>query len=275
MKRELLILCTLIVISLITGCKEEPVEPAVEISPATFSILDYNSEQQLSANIPVTWSLSDPKAGEIDLEGTYTTGDSSGRFLLIATSQEDSTNRDSISVRVSNRADILNDLLGGGYVIYLRHAIATVGNDQFDISPKWHLSCNSDTARQLSPEGILQAEQLGEAFKSLEIPLADTIYSSEFCRCIQTPELMDLGLPIVTEPAITFYVYDELLRHEATKAFMDAFDPGDKNVLLSSHSFAPGGDYPAVSQGYAAIFQPQSGPTFITIIRDDELILLK
>ena len=86
---------------------------------------------------------------------------------------------------------------------------------------------------------------------------------------------MDLGKTIITEKAITYYVYGENERHQKTKDFIDAFNPGNENVLLVSHSFGPGADYPQVEQGYVAIFKPQSGPTFVTIIRDDELILLK
>ena len=273
MKRELLILCLISLV--ILSCKKNPAEPKVIISPQSPEIFSLNTTGDFSANLPVDWTFSHTNAGNVDASGTFVAGDSSGHFTLIATSQEDETNSDTVHIRISNRADILNEILGGGYVIYLRHAIARVGADSFDIKPNWHLTCNSDTARQLSPEGITQAEQLGEAFKNLGIPLTDTIYSSEFCRCIRTPEIMDLDKTIVQEKAITYYVYGENERHQKTKAFIDGLNPGEKNILLSSHSFGPGSDYPQVEQGYAAIFRAQSGPTFITIITDHEFIELR
>ena len=69
MKRELLILCAIALIGVWTGCKPEPVEPDVEISPRDLPILEYNSTQDFTTNVPVNWSISHPNAGEVDLEG--------------------------------------------------------------------------------------------------------------------------------------------------------------------------------------------------------------
>ena len=275
MKREVLILCAIALITLFSSCKKEPLEPPVEISPQNPLIMDLNTSQDFSANLPVFWTFSHPNAGEIETNGTFTSMDSIGHYYLIATSQADETNRDTVSVRVSNRADILNEIISGGYVIYLRHAIATVGADSLNFPLGWQRSCNSDTARQLSPEGITQAKDLGAAFRGLKIPLAEKIFTSEFCRCLQTPELMDLGKQTYTEKDLTFHVYGEDERHQKTLNFIDSLNPVNENYLVVSHSFGPGSTLPQIEQGYAAIFKPQSGPTFVAIVRDDELIILK
>ncbi|MEL6253583.1 MAG: histidine phosphatase family protein [Bacteroidota bacterium] len=252
-------------------------EDALELTPGNLSVLNYGDTVQLTANIDVDWKLMPEGLANISAEGLLIAGDSSGSFVLQAVSKGDETNRVEQDVFVSNRAESLNTLLEGGNIIYLRHAIARTGNDLFNLGPEgWHLSCSSDTARQLSPEGFVQAQELGDAFKRLEIPLEDTIYVSEYCRCIQTVEELGLDKPFVTEKDITFFVYDESQRHAKTQAFINSFTPTDKNVLLVAHSFGPGSTYQQPQQGYSVIFKKgNSEPEFQTVIRDDEFILLK
>ena len=252
-------------------------EDALEVSPAKIPVLDYGDTLQLSANMDVDWKLMPEGLASISPEGLLIAGDSSGSFVVEAVSKGDDSNRLEQDAFVSNRAEDINPLLSGGNIIYLRHAIARTGNDLFDQGPEgWHLSCSSDTARQLSPNGYVQAQELGEAFKRLEIPLEDTIYVSEYCRCIQTVEEMALDLPFVTEKDITFFVYDENQRHPKTQAFINSFSPTDKNVLIVAHSFGPGSTYQQPQQGYSVIFKKgNTEPEFQTVIRDDEFILLK
>ena len=263
-----------ILIFILFSCKEDPLQITPEELP---TILDYNETVNLSTNLDADWVWTEASGGEISNTGVLTIGDSSGVFVLEAISKSDESNRASIQIRVSNRAQDLNPLLSGGHVIYLRHAIAKEGEDLFDNGPEgWHKSCEESIARQLSPEGRTQAQALGRTFISLGIPFADTVYVSEFCRCIQTVELLDLGLAMATREEITYYVYDDNLRHERTKTLIDQFPVTDKNLLIVSHSFGPGSDYPQVQQGYTAIFTGgNTGPTFKSIIRDDEWIVLE
>ncbi|MEL6671716.1 MAG: histidine phosphatase family protein [Bacteroidota bacterium] len=260
-------------LALLAGCKEE----TLVISPEEMLILGQGESIQLQTNVEASFRLINDRGGSISAEGLFTAGDSSGVFTVEATSTRNANNQASMLIRVSNRADIIKDVLDGGHVIYMRHAIARVGKDLFDDGPDgWHLSCNTDTARQLSPEGIVQAQELGEVWRELGLPLEDTLYTSEFCRCIQTVEYLAYDQPMKTVPAVTFWVYNEFGRHDDTKAFIDQFPVTDKNHLVVSHSFGPGSDYPQVEQGYTAIFTGgQSGPTFLTIVRDDEWLALK
>ena len=253
-------------------------EDAVVISPGKIPVLNIGDTLEFSANVEVDWILSDGNAGSIDASGILIAGDTVGAYVLEAVSKMDETNRQEVNIFISNRFEDLNTLLTGGNVIYLRHAIAREGNDLFDLGPPdWHRSCDSDTARQLStPAGYVQAQELGEAFRKLEIPFEDTIYVSEYCRCIQTVEELALDLPVVQVPEITFYVYDEMLRHEKTQAFINSFTPTDKNVLIVSHSFGPGNTYQQPEQGYSVIFRKGIvEPEFVTVIRDDEFIDFK
>ena len=72
-------------------------------------------------------------------------------------------------------------------VIFLRHALAPGYGDpsEFDIS-----ECK--TQRNLNQEGRDQAISIGIRLK-MEGVLFDKIYSSEWCRCIETATLMDMG----------------------------------------------------------------------------------
>ena len=87
----------------------------------------------------------------------------------------------------------------GGYVIVLRHANASVGEDIVTSPlPQWWKSCDSNVARQISELGKNNAKKIGNALKKLSVPVSATI-SSEFCRAVQTFENMALGLNIAQD----------------------------------------------------------------------------
>ena len=72
-------------------------------------------------------------------------------------------------------------------VIFLRHALAPGYGDpsKFDIS-------DCKTQRNLNEEGRDQARSIGIKLKMKGF-LFNEIYSSEWCRCLETATLMDLG----------------------------------------------------------------------------------
>ena len=53
-------------------------------------------------------------------------------------------------------------------------------------------SCDPGEVRQLSDEGREQARIVGEAMRALSVPVGD-VYSSPYCRCVQTAEGMAVG----------------------------------------------------------------------------------
>ena len=90
---------------------------------------------------------------------------------------------------------IIKGLTSGEYVILLRHALAPGFGDpnSFDVS-----DCLSQ--RNLSEQGRQQAIDIGKLLKANGIQQA-SIFSSQWCRCIETAQLLDLGkvsaLPII------------------------------------------------------------------------------
>ncbi|CAN5882801.1 hypothetical protein BH24ACT15_BH24ACT15_25140 [soil metagenome] len=74
----------------------------------------------------------------------------------------------------------------GPQVLLFRHALTD--QSQSDADPKARGSC--DQQRNLSAEGVAQAERIGEALQNLTIT---RVYASPFCRTLQTAEAMDVG----------------------------------------------------------------------------------
>ncbi|EHJ94320.1 histidine phosphatase family protein [Vreelandella boliviensis] len=80
----------------------------------------------------------------------------------------------------------------GGLVILMRHSLAPGIGD-----PPGFERGHCETQRNLSAQGRVQAEATGRAFRERNIPIA-SVYSSRWCRSLDTAELMALG---IVEPA--------------------------------------------------------------------------
>lgn len=92
--------------------------------------------------------------------------------------------------------ELLAELQDGGHVIYFRHARTDWSqHDDVRAAGDW-TSCDPERMRQLSEQGRDTARAVGAAMRRLEIPVA-TVLASEYCRCVQTAELLDLG-PVET-----------------------------------------------------------------------------
>ena len=167
-------------------------------------------------------------------------------------------------------------LRAGGYTIYWRHAEANVCTDCSTLGtasttsvPDWWKSCNAmcpvgdcttagmATARQISSNGVQQAQMIGQAIRDRDIPF-DRVLSSEYCRCIQTAEQMNLGPEIEPDPGLTYFVYDEANR--CTHAYERIVTPpadATNTAIIGHGGFVP--DCTALSNlqmGDAAIFKP-------------------
>src|SRR5687767_13248509 len=81
----------------------------------------------------------------------------------------------------------LQGLAEGGYVVMLRHALAPGIGD-----PANFRLGDCATQRNLSKDGREQARRLGERLRAQDIDRA-RIYSSQWCRCLETAALLDLG----------------------------------------------------------------------------------
>ena len=97
-----------------------------------------------------------------------------------------------------------------GTVIFLRHALAPGNGDpkNFDLD-------NCQTQRNLDETGRRQARAIGKRIAAAKLNLAG-IYSSEWCRCLETAQLLDLGAVTPFNGLNSFY--QNLAPRDATLA---------------------------------------------------------
>jgi phosphohistidine phosphatase SixA len=133
-------------------------------------------------------------------------------------------------------AAIIAALRKGGYNLYMRHAVATDGQDMPNLPAieKWWDNCAIQ--RKLVDTGREQARKVGSALKQLKVPIA-TVKASQFCRVRDTATLMDIGAVEITEDLnhqlgqrMNFDVNAARFVQMATKP------PSGKNVVMVSHT---------------------------------------
>jgi phosphohistidine phosphatase SixA len=157
-------------------------------------------------------------------------------------------------------------LVGGGYNVIWRHASADVCSDNLSLgtvatttTPDWWKSCESNcaiaTARQLNATGVMEATAIGQDLASLGVPFG-RVLSSEFCRNIQTAELMNLGPTIEERLEITYFVYDEANRCTNTQTLLTLPPSPGQNVALIGHAGFVCPVLESLAWGEAAIYKP-------------------
>jgi broad specificity phosphatase PhoE len=119
----------------------------------------------------------------------------------------------------------------GGYVLMLRHATAPgVGDpDDFRLG-------DCATQRNLSDAGRAEARRLGERLRAHGIASA-AVYSSQWCRCLETAELLDLG-PVEPLPALNSFFArpDDRAPHlAALRRFLADLPEDGPPVILVTH----------------------------------------
>lgn len=92
--------------------------------------------------------------------------------------------------------ELLRALRAGGYNLYFRHAATDWSRaDHVGAVGDW-VSCDPLRIRQLSEDGRRTAKAVGVAMRALEIPVG-AVFSSPYCRTVETARLLDLG-PVET-----------------------------------------------------------------------------
>jgi phosphohistidine phosphatase SixA len=174
-----------------------------------------------------------------------------------STTQEVSLMRQ-MEIDAKNR-QIVDDLRQGGYVIFLRHA--KTDWSQKDIEPFDFTRCSGQ--RNLSEEGRAQAAKIGEAYRSLGIPVAEVI-SSPFCRCKDTAELAFGSYEVEVDLQHVPYREDREGRRKM-KYLYDSLDemlarvplPGQNTVLVGhSPNLIRRVDIRHLPEGNTVVFKP-------------------
>ncbi|WP_442602392.1 histidine phosphatase family protein [Paenibacillus sp. KN14-4R] len=139
---------------------------------------------------------------------------------------------------------LLASLRQGGYILYVRHGEANVGEDQPNL-----VFDDCSTQRNLSEEGKRQALRFGESIKNLQIPVQTPVQASPFCRTRQSAALA-FGADRVQVDPFWFNIYklnnkDTTSEEQArTLADLDAklemIPSAGMNQVVIAHSFPQG-----------------------------------
>lgn len=90
------------------------------------------------------------------------------------------------------------DALRSGGIVLFRHALAPGGGDP----PGFQLN-DCATQRNLSDEGRAQAKRMGDRLKAEGVNV-QAVWSSQWCRTLETAQLMALGPPNQVQPKSAF-----------------------------------------------------------------------
>jgi len=134
-----------------------------------------------------------------------------------------------LPTHAAETATVSQSLQQNGHVALLRHAIAPGTGDP----PEFTLR-DCTTQRNLSATGRRQAAAIGERFRENGIPVAQ-IFSSQWCRCLETARLLELG-PVLELPLLnSFFRHFERRERQTTelKAWLAAQDLTRPTVLVT------------------------------------------
>ncbi|TVP76524.1 histidine phosphatase family protein [Thioalkalivibrio sp.] len=142
-----------------------------------------------------------------------------------------------------------------GTILLLRHALAPGTGDPPGFSVE-----DCSTQRNLSDAGREQARALGERLRAAGIEEA-RVFSSHWCRCLETAQLLDLG-PVYPEPAFDSFFQRRQegdARTRAAREFLSRLPPGPP-VVVVTHQFnirALTGESTASAGGWLVRVSPQ------------------
>jgi phosphohistidine phosphatase SixA len=155
---------------------------------------------------------------------------------------------------------ILDQLRTGGLTIYLRHAPATMGEDQINDADFWR---HCEKQRLLDDNGRTLARALGDRWREMNIPVSRVI-SGELCRVKETAELLGIKAVETVAELNDFNTWKAQGRDvnelpAAYRKMLTTIPDSGTNVILVSHvqrgRFAAHPGLDLIEMGGAAIFR--------------------
>ena len=127
-------------------------------------------------------------------------------------------------------AALWTSLRSGEHFALLRHALAPGIGDP----PEFKLG-DCQTQRNLSEEGRKQAVRIGNLFRENEINAA-RVYSSQWCRCLETAKLLELG-PVEALSSLNSFFNNYQRRGSQTQELIEWLDEQnlDQPLVLVTH----------------------------------------
>ncbi len=154
---------------------------------------------------------------------------------------------------------LIKALRAGGYNLYMRHALSTMGSDQDLIkTPQWWDNCAIQ--RNISDQGREQAKKVGASIRELKIPVG-TVKVAQFCRTRDTGNLLGLG-PLEIDEGLNHVIGQRVGFDVNAARFKLLAEPPAKgtNTLLVSHTH--GSAHPeerilgSLSEAEIAVYRP-------------------
>lgn len=176
-------------------------------------------------------------------------------------------------------SSILQEIQKGGYILYMRHGEATVGQDQ--LKPNFS---DCKTQRNLNENGREEAKAIGYVWKEKMIPVHYPVSSSPYCRALQTAEIVFGKQNITINPLIASV---EKLKQESVpiddkkkivselSKLLDSPPKQGENTVIVGHTFPANvmlGDIPNLG---IVVIKPKGkglGYTIIGKITPEQLI---
>ncbi len=120
---------------------------------------------------------------------------------------------------------------GEANIVLMRHALAPGTGD-----PGNFTLGDCETQRNLNDVGREQAMKTGLFLRSNDLNF-DTVYTSQWCRCVETAELMQAGADVVELPVINSFFQQMSRSSEQTQALQQwlSQQEADKPLLLVTH----------------------------------------
>ncbi|WP_372683425.1 histidine phosphatase family protein [Desulfosarcina sp.] len=137
----------------------------------------------------------------------------------------------SVTTTAAEPNRLVEQIGAGGHVLMIRHANAPGNGD-----PDHFRIGDCATQRNLDDRGRAQARRIGQWLRSRGIEEA-RVYASQWCRCLETAALIDLG-PVAELPALNSF-YDRPQDRQPNLAALRSFlarQPTDgPPILLVTH----------------------------------------
>ncbi|MBE0614350.1 MAG: histidine phosphatase family protein [Burkholderiales bacterium] len=127
----------------------------------------------------------------------------------------------------------LSELAKPGRILMLRHAYAPGTGDP----PNFRLD-DCAAQRNLDASGRAQAVALGQRLRQAGIAQA-RIFSSQWCRCLETARLLDIGTVSPLPALNSFYerAQERKTKVAALRGFLAELPPDGAPVVLVTHQF--------------------------------------
>ncbi|TQV70632.1 histidine phosphatase family protein [Denitrobaculum tricleocarpae] len=131
---------------------------------------------------------------------------------------------------VADDEALLRSVAAEGHIVIMRHALAPGTGDPGNFALR-----DCSTQRNLSDTGRAQAERIGARLRDAGLGSA-RVLSSQWCRCLETAELLGLGPVEELEPLNSFFRQREK-QPAATQALKDwlAAQPSGEPLVLVTH----------------------------------------